>query len=301
MIYQSVSEIPYSFDKALIINVSTPEYTTQTLLSLRRESDIPCVIIDCPYNGKNDFQYLSKLQSEYYFDLVAMPLQKHGDILDAVFSSISCDWLLLIDSDIEFLESTCFVENTRCIAKYLKGGVFGIGTVSYHTKLTHESMPRQNFGLYQERMMIPVTMLNVAVIRDTIQKGFSFLANMEYNDIPQCPKISRWLSRRFAHKRTFNLRLTFLDVFRKTYFGQKPCVVMNDTGASIWMHLKYECDMQWIETKYVLSDYARHYHGKTRSLLCSKDPNVGQGADDKYNSIEEKLLKNYYFDIKKYR
>ena len=301
MIYQSLSEIPYSFDKALIINVGTPEYTTQVLLSLRRESDIPCVIVDCPYKGNNDFQYLSQLQSEYHFDLVSMPLQKHGITLDAVFSIISCEWLLLIDSDIEFIENTRFVESTRSVAGYLRGGVFGIGTVSSHTKLTHESMPRQNFGLYQERMMIPVTMLNVAVIRETIQKGFSFLANMEYNDIPQCPKLSRWLSKRFAYRRTFNLRLAFLDVFRKAYFGKKPCVVMNDTGAAIWMHLKYECGMQWIESKYALSDYARHYHGKTRSLLCSNDPNVGQGADGVYNSMQEKLLKKYNFDITNYR
>ncbi len=160
-------------------------------------------------------------------------------------------------------------------------------------------MPKQNFGLYQERMMIPVTMLNVAIIREAIQKGFTFCSGFEYNEIPACPKISKWLFKRFSHRRTFNWRLGFLDIFRKTYFGQKPCVVMNDTGAEIYMYLKYQCGLQWFET-IPLSDYANHYHGKTRSLLCSDDKNVGQGVDGRYATIQEKLLKEYNFDISKW-
>ncbi len=122
MTYQSISEVPYSFDKALIINVGTPEYTTQAILSLRRESDIPCVVIDCPYNGNEDFSYLSSLQTEYRFDLVSMPLQKHGLTLDYVFSTVQCDWLLLVDSDIEFQKGKRFVEGVRMASYLCRGG-----------------------------------------------------------------------------------------------------------------------------------------------------------------------------------
>lgn len=46
--YKTISEIPYSSERAVIVNVHTLLCTTLAILSTRRYMDMPLLVIDCP-------------------------------------------------------------------------------------------------------------------------------------------------------------------------------------------------------------------------------------------------------------
>lgn len=52
--YKTISEIPYSSERAVIVNVHTLLCTTLAILSTRCYMDMPLLVIDCPLHNESD-------------------------------------------------------------------------------------------------------------------------------------------------------------------------------------------------------------------------------------------------------
>jgi len=304
MIIEDIKSIPSFEVLGIIINVGTKEFTTQAIASFRVETDMPLCVIDCSLPEKlshnkrisTDYEYLIRLNEKYDFYLLKLPLQEHGLTLDYLFRNTTSKNLLLMDSDVELLNQGIIKKMIRYINKQ---DFMGSGFISPPCELTKESIGRQNFGLYQERMFIPLVVLNVASIKIAFYEGKkSFLARMEYNDFPLIPKVSEFLFQRFRKRELINLRLRCLNPFKKEYFGDKPCCIYNDTGAEIWMYLKYKKRMQFYgPPTTVYPDYFTHFHGATRKKLIPQDPNTGK---EDMSKLLNNLLGTYNIDVRKY-
>jgi len=292
-----MKEIPATSTLGIIINVGTKEYTLLAIASFRKYSNLPLLVIDCAIQNSDNsnFKFLRKVADDFNFYLLSLPLNRHGITLDYIFENSTSQNLLLVDSDIEILEGNYL----EFMQKHIdEPNFFGSGFISYSDELTKESFPNQNFGLYQERMYIPLTLLNVKSVRGAMNKGKSFLARSEYNDFYKIPKLAKFLFKRFKMKRLSRMRLNILNPFKKTYFGEKPCFVYNDTGADILMYLKYKekKDFYGLPTS-CAHNYLNHYHGATRKVLAPNDENIGSTG---FQLTENYILKNYDIDINRY-
>jgi hypothetical protein len=170
--------------------------------------------------------------------------------------------------------------------------IFGWGFIHGPEWLTQvqTGFAHEKFGLYQERMWIPFSMLNSAKVREALDAGFSFIDRMIYNDFPLIPRLSRLLYRRFRDRQTARNRLNILNPFRKTYYNAKPCYVLCDTGADIFQYLKYERDYLFIGLQAAVhGKYISHFHGITRKVLDSSDNNAA--------SIDE-VVKNLFVRLR---
>src|ERR1035437_6192453 len=104
MIYNTILEIPYVEEMAIVINVNTTYLSTLAVLSLLRNTELPVLIIDCPFNDNNEsYDYFKILMKEYDFNLIQLPLNTHGTTLDYIFKNVKSDRLLLLDSDAEVI------------------------------------------------------------------------------------------------------------------------------------------------------------------------------------------------------
>lgn len=172
--YKLLSEIPYSPERAVIVNVHTLLCTSLAILSVRRYMDMPLLVIDCPLHGEADAAALRRMQADYDFDLICLPLQEHGRTLDDLFRHIQSDWVYLVDSDVEVLSGEAVhimrtMLRTNQIAD--KTRIFGAGmkqTAGYGVR-------SQRHLYYRERMWIPYCCLNVALVRSEIEQGGSFI------------------------------------------------------------------------------------------------------------------------------
>lgn len=172
--YKLLSDIPYASERAVIVNVHTLLCTTLAILSTRRYMDMPLLVIDCPLHGESDAEALRRLQRDYEFDLISLPLREHGYTLDNLFLHIQSDWLYLVDSDVEVLNGEALhmmrtMRETNQIAD--KTHIFGVGmkqTAGYGVR-------SQRHLYYRERMWIPYCCLNVALVRSEIEHGGSFI------------------------------------------------------------------------------------------------------------------------------
>lgn len=171
--YKSLLDIPFSGERAVIVNVHTLLCTTLAILSTRRYMDMPLLVIDCPLNGSSDAVALRKLQTKYDFDLICLPLRRHGDTLDDLFMHIKSEWIYLIDSDVEVLngEALHMMRTMRQKNQVMeKNQIFGVGmkqTSGYGVRM-------QRHMYYKERMYIPYCCQNVALVREEIERGCSF-------------------------------------------------------------------------------------------------------------------------------
>jgi len=105
-------ELGHADERVVIINCNTRAATTLALLSALRYISISTLVIDCPvvrpgdaHSSEGDYQYFCTLQQHYRFDLLQMPLKKHGETLDEVFRILNADNIILLDSDCEILNS----------------------------------------------------------------------------------------------------------------------------------------------------------------------------------------------------
>lgn len=168
----TISDIPYSPEKAIIINCGTHLSTALSMLSVLRYCQTDLVVINCPMPSDTagaEQAYFVRLQAyceEHNlctFTLVEQPLRLHGDTLDFVFRTIQADHVLLVDSDLEVLEPTLigqmrrWIEQERCFgAGFFHSPYFGFGGGKFPE------------GFYAERMWIPFTLLKVKHIRQAL-------------------------------------------------------------------------------------------------------------------------------------
>ena len=287
MILKNISQLTASKHQAVIINVSTKSVTTLALLSVLRFAAMPVLVIDCE-SQDGSFDHFTRLMKVHDFDLLAAPLKKHGNTLDWIFEFIPAEKVLLVDSDVEILGS----EIIRIIKNFIdEERVFGGGFT--HGPCWLPDHP--GIGYYQERMWIPLTMLNVAHVRRALHAGCSFIDETILNDFAASNFISRLLALRFKKPSLRNRRLSWLSRFRTSYYGLKPAYVFCDTGAAVYQFLKYREGLSFAGLPAEQHGrYVTHFHGVTRSLLDPDDTNSTSLAEiDK--QVRERLEQVYGF------
>lgn len=266
MILNDLSELAASEYQAVIINVGTKSVTTLALLSALKYAEMPVVVIDCESQDES-LAHFTGLMKTRDFDLLSAPLKKHGATLDWLFERIASKNVLLVDSDVEILQAEMIRTMKNFVEKDL---VFGSG-------FTHGPcwLPaRPDIGYYQERMWIPLTLLNVADVRTALQAGHSFSDRTILNDFAASKLISKIFSLRFRRSFSEKWRLEWLAPFRKSFYGLKPSYVFCDTGADVFQFLKYERGLYFAGFPAEHhEEYATHFHGVTRSLLDAEDAN----------------------------
>jgi hypothetical protein len=159
---------------------------------------------------------------------VSAPLQPHGLLLDWVFQNLTCDLVLLVDSDSELLNAD-LLDQMR--AKLEQGPkVFGSGYLhpgqwmDYHYG-TGLALAK-GIGFYHSRPWIPFVMFRVECVRRILASGSSFIDRLVYDDIPGAPRLSRLLSIRFR-----------LGFFRQHPLTRRPAYIYYDTGARLYEDL----------------------------------------------------------------
>ena len=277
----------------IMINVGTKYVTTLALLSAIKFAKIPILVIDCE-SRDGSFDHFTDLQKTTDFYLMKMPLNKHGITLDSVFKDVNADYVYLIDSDTEMINSDII----NFIDKYIeRNNVFGAGFVHEAGWLKDESLIRGfKFGYYYERMWVPFTCLNVSKVREALVAKRSFLNKNILNDFYPLQLISKALIARNLIPGLKNLKLSLLNFFKKPVNGQYPSYVVYDTGADIYDFLKFdkEYDFIGIPAKYH-EDSILHFHGITRRILDPKDKNTHELSD--YDLILQKLQTVYNIEL----
>jgi hypothetical protein len=275
----------------VIINVDTKFSTTLALLSAKRQSHYDILLIDCSKN-ELELKFFEKLQERYKFYLIKLPLKIHGETLDFVFKNVNAEYILLLDSDAEIINFS-FFENELLFEK----DTFGVGFIHGPNRMDQGDMKGGKFSYYQERMYIPCVLLKTSIIIEAINNGYSFAAKKIYNDFPFIPFISHLLYFRFYFKFFQKHDIPFLKYFRRRYNDfYRPSMVYYDTGAEIFMFLKYKLGYNFIGLPVKFHDrYFNHYHGITRKVMNNADDN---SSDYKIviNEIVDKLVKKYQFD-----
>lgn len=182
MEYKSINDIKGYSEIAVVINVSTKYLSTLALLSLKKHTSLPVLVINCPLkNDDGSYDYFVKLMNVVEFDLLCLPLKSHGSTLDYIFQNINCERILLIDSDAEILSAPIIellLNNSR------KENFFGSGFKHEHRRQMDDKYHLEN-GIYCERMWLPTCILNVKHIREALDSGLSFNVKTLYNNNPK--------------------------------------------------------------------------------------------------------------------
>src|SRR5262249_46850572 len=85
--------------------------------------------------------------------------------------------------------------------------------------------------------------------------------------------ISRMLVKRFRIPVARNLKLSWLNMFKREFHGIKPSFMQYDTGAGLYQYLKAR-QYRFMGLPMRLSKhYTTHFHGVTRLLLNKRDTN----------------------------
>jgi hypothetical protein len=164
--------------------------------------------------------------------------------------------------------------------------------------MTNKDMRGGIFCYYQERMYIPCVLLKTVPVKEALRSGHSFAAKKVYNDFPLIPLFSRLLYYRFYFNFFQRHDISILRLFRKIYNDYyKPSMIYYDTGADIYMYLKYKCGYDFIGLPQRYSNqYFAHYHGITRKILNPKDFN-SKNYDTIQDEISNNLKTKYLFDF----
>ncbi len=295
----NISEIPYSPERAVIVNVHTLLCTTLAILSTKRYMDMPLLVIDCPLNGQSDAEALRRLQKDYSFDLICLPLRQHGDTLDDLFLHIQSDWVYLVDSDIEILsaEALQMMRTLRSHSLIEESRIFGCGM----KQVSGYGLPPMEHTFHAERMWIPYCCLHVPLVRQEIETGMSFNIIAKSNLGTMGGGIRK--VRNKLHKHGLHRLAQWTDgcmsLFRKRYEGHRIDDTLYDTGALLFESLmaKGYHYMDW--SFYAYPAYATHFCGVTRSAMYSNEP-VAVGMDDIKQTIIQRLKELYQFDYGTY-
>jgi hypothetical protein len=287
MFLKEIGEMPHVNERAVIINCSTKTVSTLALLSALRYAGMPVLLIDCE-SKDGSLNHFRNLLDSYRFDLLAAPLRGHGDTLDWLFSVIAADKVLLVDSDVEILNSRVFV----FLREYIdEPWTFGAGYVNGPTWIDDVPGNALQGAFLQERIWVPFTLLKVKFIREALGAGISFRARTIYNDLFFSEKLSARLNRIRSRFPAFK-RLQTPHMFRRAYYGQTPARVYCDTGAEMLQHLKYERELSYIALPVRFhTGYVTHFGGLTRLALDQVD-----GMQSEARSVDE-IIRQHLRDI----
>jgi hypothetical protein len=292
MMFERVADLPVSEYRAVIINVSTKTVATLALASALRHAQMPVVLIDCE-STDGSLAHFTRLMERMDFDLVSAPLRPHGQTLDRVLGQIPSDKVLLVDSDLEILDDRIvsffreFIDDEQ---------TFGCGFVNGPGWLTDHVGTSLEGAYYHERMWMPITLLDVPIVREALAAGYSFDADTTYNRIGASARASHLIE---AVRRRIGPLAPVIDRLvprwlRNSYYGHRPAVVFRDTGADVYQYLRYERELlfvglpEWFHPRYVT-----HFFGTTRSSMGEVDVHGGDRHHDNLQVARERLASLY--------
>ena len=285
MRYHAFSDLSSCGERAVIINAGTKVAATLALMSALRHAGMPVLVIDCE-RGDGSPGHFIRLMKTLPFDLLSAPLRKHGETLDWLFAEIPAEKVMLIDSDVEILDS----EIVRFMRIFIdEPNVFGSGFV--HGPCWIQAHP--GIGYYQERMWISFTLLKTAPVRSALESGRSFRDRIVYNDFVPSRLLSRLLAARFRVPALRTLKLSCLNPFKETFYGHKPSYLYCDTGADLFQYLKYQRELHFagfpaeLHARHVL-----HFNGVTRLSMDRQDAS-GLKVKNAVYRIRERLERVY--------
>lgn len=295
MLIKALADLGERSEQAIIINVGTKLVSTLALMSALRFADMPVLVIDCELPvSDGSFDHFSGLQKDFSFDLMSAPLRKHSEALDHIFKEIPAEKVLLVDSDIEILNSELFALMRQFIDI---DRVFGAGLVEGPNWMNSQSGFAKH-GYFEERMWIPLTMLKTEPVRAALREGHSFAERQVFNDFAASSAVSRiFASLRYRLPGLAERQLGWLDAFKESHHGVKPWLVWYDTGAELYRHLKYEADYQFVGLPAEFhTRYARHFSGVTNNKL-NPGHELGTSLDDVNKYVRWRLNELYAIEL----
>lgn len=294
-IYTSILDIPFAEERALIINVNTLSSTTLAILSARRYMDMPLLVVDCPLNGKTDIDNLRKLQLQYHFDLLRLPLRHHGDTLDNIFCNLQCEWLYLIDSDVEVLNADALhlMRSMRNYNEISKDKIFGVGL----RQVSGFGLPPQERFFHKERMWIPFCCLHVPLVKRVIKDGDSFniCAKPNYSKMGGGIRKVRNRFQKIGFTALARIIDSVMNIFRLDYKERKIDTILYDTGALVYEKLRIK-GLHYIDISfYCHPAFVTHFCGITRNLMYKNEP-VSTNIYAVEEVIKDRLKYIYQFE-----
>ena len=266
-------------EQAVIINVGTRLPTTLALVSALRHADMPLLVIDCE-SKDGSLAWLESLMAEHEFDLVTAPLRPHGRTLDWLFGQVRCEQLLLVDSDVELLGPDIVAWMRQFIDDHR---TFGAGFIDGPGFLVNERGFLHN-AWYHERPWIPLALFKVAMVREALAAGCSFVDKVVFNDV------AGGLMTKAA--RRLGVRLP--AALRVAYNGWRPELVYYDTGAEVYEHLKFKKEHLFVGLpSHFAPRYVTHFSGVSRHVV------QGGGTSPKSIAgvVAERLKSGYGLDV----
>lgn len=289
MYLKDISEVPFSLERAVIINCGTKEVSTLALLSTLRHGGMPVLMIDCE-SADGSVEHFLKLMEEYHFDLLSAPLFGHGITLDRVFKRINANKVLLVDSDIEILDSVIL----RFMRDYIdEPNTFGAGFVQGPTWIDDCPGSWLEGALYQQRIWMPLAFLKVKRVQEALAAGVSFKNREIYNDFFFSEGLSRlWAYAKIRHP--ILKRFQTPNWLRRTYYGFTPSIVYCDTGAEMFQHLKYRRELAFagLPARYN-TRYVTHFGGFTRFTMGNAEDHEKSKIPQLIQEVRRRLKEGY--------
>ena len=284
---------------AVIINVGTKYVATLALLSTLRYAKIPTVLIDCE-SADGSLEWFRRLMDTHDFHLMSAPLRQHGETLDRIFKEIAAERILLVDSDAEMLNDAMIVQMRAMLETMSRS--YGAGYLHpAHWLECHyfSALPiASGIGYYMERPWIPFTLLRVETVRTALAQGRSFMHRLVRNDVAQSRLLSRLLWERFRFSWFRKHRLSWLDLTRGEYNGEKPSYVSYDTGADVHEYLTREMKFQFGTVNADFVPWSvNHFSGITRAALNSNASDDAYRLADAHPTIAQRLKDLYRIDL----
>jgi hypothetical protein len=155
---------------------------------------------------------------------------------------------------------------------------FGCGFVHGPGWLTDQVGFLEN-AYFQERPWMPITMLKVCLVQEALRNGYTFNVRFIYNDFPLSYSVSKLITEmRFRVPLFRNWKVSWLNLFRQSFYGLKPSVIVCDTGADVYQYLKYQREYLFVGFPEQFHErYVTHFFGVTRASLDENDTH-GRGT-----------------------
>jgi hypothetical protein len=298
----SLAELPAEEARAVVINVGTDITAALALASIRFRTSLPALLVSCDPTPESAARF-DRLMHKWEFDVIEQPVRLHGDMLDWLFRGIGAAKVLLLDSDAE-LRDPAWVERNLGYLDHPR--VFGAGFV-------HKMLAKPHIG-WPEHAYTPCLFLRVADVRDALDAGATFRFHIVPNDFRFNARVARVLgsrlqiqgaprNRRVEHlpapvrARVARATLPWLRWARGDMQGQRPSLVVYDTGAEIYSYCRRKGLLFAGLPAAVVGDEHHHYGGVTRGQVPGgggRRPPVS--IDDIEQEVRDRLLTEYGLD-----
>jgi hypothetical protein len=259
----TLSQIPPLKTLSVIINCGTKVATTLALVSALEYAGARVVLIDCE-SGDGSREHFERIARDHHlaFWWLDWPLRKHGLALDAVFTSVPAEQVMLIDSDLEIRNDRVVRLMTEALAG--DNGLYGAGMLHGPAWLGSEHGVGPGVGYYAQRMWIPLVLLRTSAIVEGLARGMSFGQHRTFTTSPRHPLLSRWLA--YRHWVPGLRRLGRSPRGEGCQTSPRPAFIEHDTGARMHEALCATGYRYAAIGEDIFGADVRHFHGVSRAM-----------------------------------